>query len=256
MELAANIDLLYGEAGDDRIARLRAAADDGFRFAEMWMTGGEDVPALAAAAREAGVGITSTVAGPRCDLVHRESHETFLDGLRTAAKDARTLGCPRVVATTGMGFPGMSRAAQSEIVAEALSRAVEIADEHDVTLLLENVNTRVDHPGSLTDLTGDNVEIARKVGSPRVRLLFDMYHALVMGEDIDAILDEHADLIDYVQIADVPGRHEPGTGDVDWAPYLRRLTAVGYTAPVGLELTTTRPTSEALRAIRELAARI
>lgn len=255
MRLAANIDTCFTEAGDDLAARLSAAADAGFDAVEMWMTEGRDVPALAAAATERGVAITSIVAGPRFNLVDLGCHGEFLRTLTTCLDDAVELGCDRVVVSVGTGVPYRSRADQLDTVAELLKKAAPLAAERGIVLILENVNTRVDHPGSLTDYVEDNARIVKEVASPNVALLIDFYHAITMGEDPFALIDEYADLIAYAQIAEVPGRGEP-TGIVDWGAILTHLKEAGYTGAVGLELTPSCESAAALEYIQKVAADI
>ena len=91
-----------------------------------------------------------------------------------------------------------------------------------MTLVLEPLNTRVDHAGYYLETTAEGVQIVDEVGSPAVRLLFDAYHAAVMGEDVAAEARAHAARIGHVHVADAPGRHEPGTGQVDYRGLLRR----------------------------------
>ena len=121
-------------------------------------------------------------------------------------------------------------------------------------LVLEAVNTRVDHPGALTDRTADAVTVARGVGSPSFGILYDLYHSIVEGEDPATELENAAGLVDYVQIADAPGRGEPGSGSVDWAAQLQVLRASGYDGPIGLEYFPTVRSEESVKLIRDVAA--
>jgi hydroxypyruvate isomerase len=116
------------------------------------------------------------------------------------------------------------------------------------------VNTRVDHPGALTDRTADAVTVARGVASDSFGILYDLYHSITEGEDPATELANAADLVDYVQIADAPGRGEPGTGAVDWAAQLAVLTASGYSGPIGLEYFPMAASEESVRHIRSVAA--
>ena len=121
-------------------------------------------------------------------------------------------------------------------------------------MILEPVNTRRDHPGALVDRTADAVEIARAIGSDRFGILYDLYHSVVEGEDPATVLADAAGLVDYVQIADVPGRGQPGSGRLDWTAQLAVLRASGYDGPIGLEYFPTVPTEESVQLIRSIAA--
>src|SRR3979411_641154 len=103
------------------------------------------------------------------------------------------------------------------------------------TLLLEPLNTLGDHPGYYLKHIDTASEIVRKVGSSRLKILCDLYHFSVMGADLNKIVNEHLPLIGHFHIADVPGRHEPGTGSGDWAAILHLIQDLGYTGCVGFE---------------------
>ncbi|MFM2370532.1 MAG: hypothetical protein RIS85_254, partial [Pseudomonadota bacterium] len=89
--------------------------------------------------------------------------------------------------------------------------------------------------------------------SPRVRLIYDLYQSVMEGEDPEIVLPKAIHLVDHVQIGDVPGRGEPGSGTIDWPAQLSLLKQIGYRGLIGLELTPTRsPTAEALQYIKQL----
>jgi hydroxypyruvate isomerase len=254
-ELSVNIEYMFQEAGERLEDRIAAAAAAGYRKVEMFFTSGRDVPSLAKALSEHGVQMMSLLADPRTQLFNKETHGTFRDLFRQAAEDAVTLGCPNVVVGSGPGVPFMKRAVQLANVAEAVAGIVPIAEELGVTAILEAVNTRVDHPGVLFSQTEDAVSVINAVQSPRVRLLYDLYHSIVEGEDPAEQLAQHASLIEHIQIADAPGRGQPGAGAQDWSALLGLIRKAGYTGVIGVECYPTLPsTPDALAYIRDLAA--
>ena len=254
-QLSPNIELLFTEAGPDYAARVRAAAAAGFDAVEIWGTLDKDVPSLAKALSDSGVTLTSVLAEPRTNFTLPGTDlEPFFDGLERGVENARLLGAPRIAVGSGIGFPGAKRAQNLDRLVEAFSRAVERTAGSGVTLVLEAVNTRVDHPGALLDRTADAVAVARGVGSGSFRILYDMYHSVTESEDTAAELAAAGDLVDYVQIADAPGRGQPGSGGIDWPGSLAVLRAAGYTGPIGLEYFPTVESVESLRLIRSVAA--
>ena len=254
-QLSANIELLFTEAGDNYADRIRAAADAGFDAVEMWGTLNQDVDAMAKALADTGVTMTSVLAEPRTNFTLPGTDLTaFFDGLDRGVHDARRLGCPRIVVGSGIGFPGAKRPRNLEILVDAFTRAIERTAGSDVKLVLEPVNTRVDHPGALLDRTADAVLVARGVNSPSFGVLYDLYHSITEGEDPATELANAGGMIDYVQIADAPGRGQPGSGSVDWAQQLSVLRAAGYTGPIGLEYFPTVGSVESAAAIRVIAA--
>ncbi len=262
-ELSVNVDLMFTEAGDHLSERVRAAVAAGVSVMEMFTTTDvpffakvpRDVPALAATLRETGARMWTVITDPRLPLVDPDALPRFLEVFTTTARDAEVLGCPNVVVPSGPGVPSRPRQVQLEQVADALRAALPIAEEHGVTILLEAVNTRVDHPGTLLSLTEDAVHVARLVDSPWVRLQYDLYHSVLEGEDPAQVFPPVVPLIRHVQIADVPGRHEPGSGTIDWPVQLATIAEAGYAGPIGLECTPSRPSAEAIDYTTSLLAR-
>ena len=253
-QLSPNIELLFTDAGEHP-DRVRAAAAAGFDAVEMWGTSTVDVEALASALDETGVALTSILAEPRTNFaLPWETLDAFFEGLATGVQTAQRLRVPRIVLGSGTGFAGQKRVQNLERLVEVFSQAVERTEGSGVKLILEAVNTRVDHPGALTDRTVDALTVARGVGSPSFGILYDLYHSIVEGEDPATELANAAGLVDYVQVADAPGRGEPGSGDIDWAAQLRVLRASGYDGPLGLEYFPTVPTEQSVKLIRDVAA--
>lgn len=235
-QLSANLEVLFTEAGANFVDRAKAASEAGFDAVEMWGTTGKDVGELSRALSDLGLTMTSMVAEPNVDLVWPgRDLQPYFGGLDRAIADAGQLGCRRIVVRPGLGFPGFNRQRNLEKLAEVFAAVVERVAGTEIVLLHEPVNTRVDHPGLLVDRTADAVKVIRAVGSPKLRLLFDFYHSAVEGESAAVELPAAADLVEYVQFADFPGRGEPGTGSIDWADAFALLSAVEYTGPIGLE---------------------
>lgn len=260
-QLAPNIELLFTEAGDYH-DRVRAAAAAGFTAVEMWGPTGldapatpKDLPALKAALTETGLQLTAQLAEPRTQfMIPPWDHSEFYKQLDVGVSIARDLGCPRMVVGSGTGFGGWKRQVQLDKLIEIYQKAIAQISGSGITLVLEPVNVRVDHPGSLLDRTSEGVYVAKGVDSPFFGVLYDLYHSTVEGEDVAAELANGGELIRYVQIADAPGRGEPGSGSIDWNARLGDLRASGYDGPIGLEYYPTQDTVESVKVIVELAA--
>ena len=256
-EISVNLEYAFQDAGERIEQRIDAAAAAGFRYVELFVLKGRDLSAIHEALERNGVQLVSTVADYVTQLVDPQTHEGFCDIFRQAAQDALFLGCRNVVGTSGRGVPWMTRPVQLRIFADALIRLLPIAEELGVTIYLESANTRYDHPGVLCSTTEDSACIVEMVSSQRVRLIYDLYHSVVEGEDPVNVLPRVIHLTDHIQIGDVPGRGEPGSGMIDWPEQLSMLKRLGYKGLIGLELKPTRaPTAEALAYIRQLCADI
>ena len=250
MRLSACIEWLFAEGGRPFPDRIRAAADAGLERIEFWNLGDRNVDAIKSALRETGVRVTGFVSEPAARLVDPATHDEFVAGVRRSAEMASRLGAHGLIVVSGNTRPGVSRTEQRHAIASALGRAAPVAAEHGVCLLLEPLNSLIDHEGYFLDSTPAALGIVRDVGHPSVRLLYDLYHSTVMGEDPAMVLTGAGDLVGHVHLADVPGRHEPGTGGIDWPRQLAALRAAGYTGALGLEYMPLGETTSSLAFIR------
>jgi hydroxypyruvate isomerase len=131
-------------------------------------------------------------------------------------------------------------------VIQALIGAARLAESQPVALLLEALNSKVDHPGYFLDDTAAATAIVRAVGHPRLGLLYDRYHAAVMGEEIGYGIADALDLVKHVHIADLPGRGEPGSGIIDWETEMRWFADCLPEVRIGCEYQPTRATEQSL----------
>lgn len=254
-ELSVSIEYLFHEAGERLEDRMAAAAAAGFRKVEMFTTGNRDVAALQAALAATGCELYSTVTDPRIQLVIEAQHDNFRTMFAKAAAEAAQLGARRIVVPSGAAVPYMKRPVQLDIVARAIASVVPVAEDHGLTILLEPVNTRVDHPGVLFGMTEDAVGVIERIGSPRVRLLYDLYHSVTEREDPFQVLPQVISHVDHIQLADAPGRGAPGEAGIDWPAMLHLIRASGYTGVLGLECSVAGPdTAAALAHIQQLCA--
>jgi hydroxypyruvate isomerase len=122
-----------------------------------------------------------------------------------------------------------------ESVVAGLRRVVPVVEQAGVTLMLEPMNTRVDHPGYALSTSRRVLDVVRAVGSPNVAVNWDLYHLQISEGDLTGHLREGFEHVAYVQVADHPGRHEPGTGELSFPFLLRTVRELGYVGYVGLE---------------------
>ncbi|WP_431277919.1 hydroxypyruvate isomerase family protein [Leifsonia poae] len=251
-DLAVNLEWLFTEAGDDTASRIRAAAEHGLNAVEIWGWRDKEIAAIEDALSSTGVQLLSLIVDPQLQLTDPATHEEYLAGVRDSLAVAQRLRSPNLVVVSGAERPGVPRQEQHDAVVSVLTRAAALLDGSDVTLLLEPLNTRVDHPDAFLSSTLEGLEVVREVGSPHLRLLLDAYHALMMDEDLAAVVGPDIDLVGHVQVADIPGRHEPGTGTVDWAHQFAVLRGLGYAGAFGMEYVPTTETRASLTHVASL----
>lgn len=252
MKLSAVIEDLYmfNEAGD-MPARIRAAASAGLDRVEFHMWNQVDIDAVEAALKDTGVHLQSLIVGPRVGCVDRSREAFVMDAVDRTVAMCRRLGAKDMVIAGGPALKDVSAAEQHANMVYLLKQAAPRVQAAGMRLLLEPLNTRIDHPIFFMATAMEGLDIVEEVNSPAVRLLYDAYHAAVMEEDWRQIL-QRAHLIGYVQIADTNGRHEPGTGTIDWKAWLADLKAAGYTGDIGLEYRPKDGTLASLARTREV----
>jgi hydroxypyruvate isomerase len=168
--------------------------------------------------------------------------EEFRDGVRRALDYAHTLGCHQVHVMAGLAPAGFSPVTLTSLYAANLAWAAERAAEAGVRLLIEPINHR-DMPGYFLNTTDQAVAVIEAIGRGQIFLQFDVYHCQITEGDITRRFERLLPFIGHVQIADVPARNEPGTGEIGWDYVFRRIEASGYEGWIGLEY---RPAGETL----------
>jgi hydroxypyruvate isomerase len=140
-----------------------------------------------------------------------------------------------LVVLAGDMVPGSDVAIQQQAMIDALARASDAISSLNVELLLEVVNRQVEGPNALVQDSATAIALLRKLDRPNVRFLYDRYHAILNGEPLGWAVDANIDLVGHIQAADVPGRHEFGSGSHDWSREFAWLLARGYAGYVGIE---------------------
>jgi hydroxypyruvate isomerase len=232
--------------------RLRQAAALGFPAVEFWPYQGKDIDQIAALSRELGLAIAQFTAwGFTPGMNHPENEDRVVATVEEACQVAHRLDCDKMTVVAGNNQPGMSQEQMIAQVIKTLQRVAPIAEREKVMLILEPMNGRVDHPGHCLYGSADAVAICREVNSSHVKINWDLYHMQISEGDLCGRLREGYDQLGYLQLADHPGRNEPGTGEIHYNRVLREAYELGYRGFVGLEL---RPKTTELAAAQAAAA--
>jgi hydroxypyruvate isomerase len=218
-----------------------------------------DIAAIASVANEHGVSVVSTGAlgvaanasGEGPSLTDPTLREQAVDDIEESLERVAPLDTDVMVLTVGPARPTISRAAQHNAIVHVLRDAAPIAAAHGVTLVIEPLNTQVDHPGYFLRTTDQAVEIVESVNHQNIKLLYDVYHQQITEGSLVDTINEHHEHIGMYHLADVPGRHEPGTGEINYRTVLETIADTGYGGSVGLEYV---PTSDPEATVQNVLA--
>jgi hydroxypyruvate isomerase len=253
---AANLSMLWPDL--EPFQRFDAAAAVGFAQVEMLFPHELDADRLAATLENLDLEMVDFdpypgdwAGGERGLLTLPGREQEFLAGVRDAIALASRIGTTRLNTLVGVPPSNVTSDQARDTALANLNRAAPVAQEAGVTLMVEAINN-VDIPGYWAGTVAVAARLVESVSHPNVRLQLDQYHAAMAGEDAIECLRTYLPLIAHVQIADAPGRHEPGTGVQPIAAFLRELDALGYDGFVGLEYRPLVDTASSLAWIRTM----
>lgn len=261
MRFGACIDTLYTDL--PWYDRFAAAKEDGFDAVEFWDWRNKDLDCVADCANEAGILISGFNGDADYSPVDPAHKDLYLDALFQSVKAAKKVGAPSVtIHSNALGEGGMVVNHYSDLshtvklcsMIDTLSRAAEMAEEMNIQLNLEALNIHTDHVGNFLATTQMAAEICRIIDSPNLKILYDVYHMQINEGNLCGNIEKYIDVIGHVHIADAPGRHEPGTGEINYVNVLRCLRRNGYAGIIGCELFPEKDTCEAVRAIMDVRA--
>ncbi|MFA4964616.1 MAG: TIM barrel protein [Thermoleophilia bacterium] len=248
MDFSANTSILFREV--PFLERFERAARAGFDAVEFWWPRGEDLGAVAAAIADSEVEVVlvnfdagDMPAGDRGLLSHPSRESEFRENVPVALDFANRVGCRQLNALVGVALPGEDREEQIELAVANVRWAAREAAACGVSVLIEAVNTFENGP-YLVSRTDEAASFIARVGEPNVALQYDAYHMQRMEGNLAATIRRHGGRIAHVQIADSPGRGEPGTGEINFPYLFGVLEEIGYRGHVGLEYVPTTPTTE------------
>jgi hydroxypyruvate isomerase len=237
--------------------RIRRITELDFQV-EIWDWTRHDIAAMAAL-REEGAVYSSMTGYVRGSLTDPAGAEELLATAAEAVEVARRLGVPRLnLHGTGLDGDGLPVTPATEVTGamwlaagRTLGWIAHLGEEHGVTFVLENLNTAVDHPGVPFARAEDCLALVESVGSDHLRLMLDLYHAQIGEGNLIELCRRALPWIGEIQVADVPGRCEPGTGEINYPAVARVLADLGYTGTVGLEAWASGDDTAALKAFRD-----
>jgi hydroxypyruvate isomerase len=252
VRLSVCIDMILTEI--PFLQRMETVKRLGYPAFEFWEWKNKDVDAIIRKKGELGLEIATIMGSGWKQLFTDEARKTFVSDIQASIAAAKRLGSKTLIVTTGLEDKGMPRTEQHANYVSALKAAAPFAEQAGVTLVLEPLNTKVDHPGYYLQTAREGFEILDEVGSPAVKMLFDIYHHQIMEGNVIQDITKNISKIAHFHVADVPGRHEPGSGEINYANVFRAIASSGYQGFVGLEFKPSRNADEVLKEVLRLAS--
>ena len=235
----ANLSMLFTEVGF--LDRFAAAAAAGFGGVEFLFPYSYEKDLLRDVVARSGLEVVafnmppgdwdSGDRGLACDPRRRTELQ---DGVERALEYAATLSCRRIHCMAGLRPPGVAEELVREAYVSNVAFAARALAAHGITLLVEAINPR-DMPGYYLTTSRQAFALIEEIAAPNVRLQADLYHLQIVEGDLAHTLETRRDAIGHVQIADTPGRHEPGTGEINYPFLFGHLDRIGYRGWIGCE---------------------
>jgi hydroxypyruvate isomerase len=238
-KFAANLSMLFTEL--PFLERFKAAADAGFGSVEFMFP--YDVAAAEITAQLRWHRLVPVLfnlppgnwaAGERGLACLPNRVKEFRDGVMQARRYAKAIGCPRLHCLAGIVPEGADPHVLRDTYVENLRFAADAVRDDGMTVLIEPINTR-DIPAYFLTGTKQALKVIKDVSVENLKLQYDCYHMHIMEGDVAAAIARNLDIIGHIQIADAPGRHEPGTGEIDYPALFQHLDAIGYAGFIGCE---------------------
>lgn len=243
MKFAPHFGMFRHHAGDDLVAQLEFAAEQGFTAWEDNGMGGRSVDEQNKIAKamdrlgiEMGVFVLnmSTAWSPSFSKNNKDDREKFLNEARKAVDVAKRVNAKWTTVVLGTREPRIDLSYQTAYAVESLKSACEILEPADLTMVLEPLNPR-DHPNMLLAEMGHAYQICRAVDSPSCKILDDLYHQQISEGNLIPNIDRAWSEIAYFQIGDNPGRNEPTTGEINYPNVFKHIRDKGFTGILGME---------------------
>ncbi len=245
--------------------KFAAAKGDGFDYCEFWTWKDRNWGEVKKAIAHSGIKISAFSGDDEFSLVNPDENTRYIDFIKQSIGKAGEIHCGYlVIHSDALNEDGSAKEIGKPLSFETkllnmqkvLESLAPFAEREDVTLVLEPLHTRSGQPraheGYFLEYPQPAFDLARQVGSRRVKVLYDIYHMQLMAGNIVKTLEKNIDQLGYIHLADVPGSHEPGTGGLNFDDILKALDSMGYTGFVGFELHPSESDQKAFEAIKRV----
>ena len=224
--------------------RLPAAKKDGIEYIEFWDWRDKDLNLLNQHRNKLNLKVSNISGNRRYGMVDPAERQFFLREITDTIMIARDLDCPRIMLlvqrlmANGEANPLPEQLSDNQKVDQVIACGNEIAviaDQLDIDVVVEPLNSIIDHPGYFLNSSSLAFRIIKEINHPRIKILYDIYHMAVMGENILRDLEKNLDLIGYIHVADKPGRYEPGSGEIEYKIIFPVLRSLRFRGMIGFE---------------------
>lgn len=243
MKFSCCVEMIYTDL--PFIDRFYKAKEDGFKYVEFWNWDNKDIPAIKKVLEETGLKIAAFQGNSGGRMVDAREHDAYMCGVQQGIEVAKEIGAlnmflmsdilqeDRSVKPLDIHLTDEEKEENSIIILRQIASLLEGAN---LVAVIEPLNTTVDHHGYSLYSTKDGVRLLDQVKSPNIKLLYDAYHMQIMEGDIINNINRYHNYFGHFHMADVPGRHEPGTGELNYFNILKALQETGYDRVIGFEL--------------------
>jgi len=259
MKYSICIDTLFTELPFlDRIDKVKEV---GFSAFEFWEWKKRNVKEIEQRSKKNNLEVVTFNGNVENSLVNPAQREKYLEEISNSIKVAILLGCKSLMILTDKleengkvkeTHPHLKGREKHKSIVKGLRKSAVIAERNNITLLLEPLNTLIDHPGCYLNSSKEGFKIIEEVGSENVKLLYDVYHMQTMEGNLINTFSKNINKVGYIHIADVPGRHEPSTGEINFEKVWDSLNYVEYKGFVGFELFPSKSSYEAIEIIKAI----
>ena len=259
MKKSVCIQMLFSEVPFED--RFGLAKESGFDYIEFWSWKDKDIQKIKELCRANDLKIASFSGDQDFSMIDANRKADYVAFVQESIETAKILSCENlVIHSNALGengvvinhSPNIADANKISAILDVLKTLASAAEKSNVTLVLEALNTMVDHSGNFLVSTRQAAELIRSVNSCHIKILYDIYHMQIMEGNIINTLNQYIDTIGYIHIADVPGRHEPGTGEINFANVIKTLEKLKYDGIIGFELVPLQDSTTAVRRIIDL----
>jgi hydroxypyruvate isomerase len=259
MKKSVCIEMLFNEVPFDD--RFDLAKKSGFEYIEFWSWKDKDVHQIKELCRANDLKIASFSGDQDYSMIDPDQKADYVAFVQESIEIAKSLNCTNlVIHSNALGengvvinhYPDIADTDKIACMRDVLKTLAIAAEKSKVTLVLEALNTMVDHSGNFLASTRQAAELIRSVNSSHIKILYDIYHMQIMEGNIIDTLKQYIDAIGYIHVADAPGRHEPGTGEINFANVFKTLESLEYDGFIGFELAPIQDSASAVQRIINL----